>query len=200
MQLNTLYFQIQFTCALVLGINGIRTGCEFPLWMHYMLIIYMLSFIVLFGNFYVKAYMEKVIKCESVSKFCFNLWCFRVNKSSSEWIWAAAKGTPTKKNVNTKSKMDQVLVYNRMERSTTNLRTIRDSSCIQQFKLPDVCQLRSSHLWERRSNDKRNSLRKHRNIFYFTIPPLYKMLKLFQKILKRVSVLASRPLHEFLFF
>ncbi|CAG9823215.1 unnamed protein product [Phaedon cochleariae] len=50
---------IQFTCALILGMNGIRTGCEFPLWMHYTLIIYMVSFIVLFGNFYVKAYMEK---------------------------------------------------------------------------------------------------------------------------------------------
>jgi len=51
---------IQFTCALILGINGIRTGCEFPLWMHYTLIIYMISFIILFGNFYIQAYMEKV--------------------------------------------------------------------------------------------------------------------------------------------
>ncbi|CAG9769515.1 unnamed protein product [Ceutorhynchus assimilis] len=50
---------IQFTCALILGVNGIRTGCEFPLWMHYTLIIYMVSFIVLFGNFYVTAYMDK---------------------------------------------------------------------------------------------------------------------------------------------
>lgn len=50
---------IQFTCALILGMNGIRTGCEFPLWMHYTLIMYMISFIVLFGNFYIKAYMEK---------------------------------------------------------------------------------------------------------------------------------------------
>lgn len=50
---------IQFTCALLLGVNGLRTGCEFPLWMHYTLIVYMLSFIVLFGNFYVKEYMEK---------------------------------------------------------------------------------------------------------------------------------------------
>ncbi|KAL1505885.1 hypothetical protein ABEB36_005340 [Hypothenemus hampei] len=50
---------IQFTCALILGANGIRTGCEFPLWMHYTLIFYMLSFIVLFGNFYIKAYMDK---------------------------------------------------------------------------------------------------------------------------------------------
>lgn len=53
-------FQIQFTCALVLGINGIRTGCEFPLWMHYVLIMYMISFIILFGNFYMKAYIAKV--------------------------------------------------------------------------------------------------------------------------------------------
>ncbi|KAJ8984866.1 hypothetical protein NQ317_002705 [Molorchus minor] len=50
---------IQFTCALILGINGLRTGCDFPLWMHYTLIIYMMSFIVLFGNFYVKAYIER---------------------------------------------------------------------------------------------------------------------------------------------
>ncbi|RZC37178.1 elongation of very long chain fatty acids protein 4 [Asbolus verrucosus] len=55
----TILQMIQFTCALILGINGIRTGCEFPLWMHYTLIIYMLSFIALFGNFYVKAYIEK---------------------------------------------------------------------------------------------------------------------------------------------
>ncbi|CAG9134625.1 unnamed protein product [Plutella xylostella] len=51
---------IQFTCALVLAVNGIRTGCEFPLWMHYVLIVYMISFIVLFGNFYMKAYIAKV--------------------------------------------------------------------------------------------------------------------------------------------
>ncbi|KAB0802747.1 hypothetical protein PPYR_04933 [Photinus pyralis] len=55
----TILQMIQFTCALILGINGIRTGCEFPLWMHYTLILYMISFIILFGNFYVKAYMEK---------------------------------------------------------------------------------------------------------------------------------------------
>lgn len=50
---------IQFTTALILGINGIRSGCDFPLWMQYALVIYMLSFIVLFGNFYAKAYIAK---------------------------------------------------------------------------------------------------------------------------------------------
>ena len=51
---------IQFTTALILGINGIRSGCDFPLWMQYALVIYMISFIVLFGNFYIKAYIAKV--------------------------------------------------------------------------------------------------------------------------------------------
>ncbi|XP_012267801.2 elongation of very long chain fatty acids protein 4-like [Athalia rosae] len=50
---------IQFTAALVLGINGIRSGCDFPLWMQYALVLYMMSFIVLFGNFYAKAYIAK---------------------------------------------------------------------------------------------------------------------------------------------
>ncbi|XP_057341390.1 elongation of very long chain fatty acids protein 4-like [Microplitis mediator] len=50
---------IQFTSALILGVNGIRSGCEFPLWMQYALIVYMISFIVLFGNFYAKAYIAK---------------------------------------------------------------------------------------------------------------------------------------------
>lgn len=52
-------FQIQFTVAMVLGINSIRSGCDFPLWMQYALVIYMISFIVLFGNFYAKEYLEK---------------------------------------------------------------------------------------------------------------------------------------------
>lgn len=51
--------QIQFTTALMLGVNGIRSGCDFPLWMHYALVIYMISFIILFGNFYIKAYIAE---------------------------------------------------------------------------------------------------------------------------------------------
>lgn len=33
--------------------------CGFPLWMHYLLIVYMVSFLVLFGNFYMQAYLAK---------------------------------------------------------------------------------------------------------------------------------------------
>lgn len=51
--------QIQFVGACCLGINGIRFGCDFPLWMQYALVIYMISFIVLFGNFYAKMYLAK---------------------------------------------------------------------------------------------------------------------------------------------
>ena len=58
--------QIQFTTALILGINSIRSGCDFPMWMQYALVIYMISFIVLFGNFYAKSYIERV---SSVSQF-----------------------------------------------------------------------------------------------------------------------------------
>lgn len=60
---------IQFFTALIMGINGIRTGCDFPLWMHYALVLYMITFIILFGNFYVKAYIakenrKKIVKAE----------------------------------------------------------------------------------------------------------------------------------------
>lgn len=39
-----------------MGLAGLVMGCDFPLWMRYYLVIYMLSFLALFGNFYVKAY------------------------------------------------------------------------------------------------------------------------------------------------
>lgn len=42
--------------------------------MHYTLIMYMLSFIVLFGNFYVNAYLEKVIYYYKVQLFYCNLF------------------------------------------------------------------------------------------------------------------------------
>jgi len=47
---------VQFTGGLCLGINAILTGCKFTRWMQYLLVFYMLSFMVLFGNFYKNAY------------------------------------------------------------------------------------------------------------------------------------------------
>ncbi|CAO1433370.1 unnamed protein product [Diamesa serratosioi] len=46
----------QFSGALILGINAIVNGCDFPKWMQYTLCGYMSSFLVLFGQFYVKEY------------------------------------------------------------------------------------------------------------------------------------------------
>ena len=51
-----MWFQAQFFTALVLGVNALRMDCPFPLWMQYTLVIYMISFIVLFLNFYMHAY------------------------------------------------------------------------------------------------------------------------------------------------
>ncbi|XP_031639666.1 elongation of very long chain fatty acids protein 4-like [Contarinia nasturtii] len=50
---------IQFTGAMIMGINAIQSGCDFPKWMQYALVFYMISFIVLFGNFYGKNYLSK---------------------------------------------------------------------------------------------------------------------------------------------
>ena len=52
----------QFVVALVMGLNGLRVGCDFPLWMQHALIAYMVSFLVLFSNFYATAYKEKKSK------------------------------------------------------------------------------------------------------------------------------------------
>jgi len=49
---------VQFSGALMLGFNGLRIDCEFPLWMQYTLCGYMVSFLVLFGRFYVNVYID----------------------------------------------------------------------------------------------------------------------------------------------
>ena len=50
---------MQFVSALVLGINAIIRGCDFPLWMQYALVVYMVSFLALFGNYYRLEYLAK---------------------------------------------------------------------------------------------------------------------------------------------
>lgn len=44
---------------MLLGANALINGCTFPTWMPCTLVLYMISFIVLFGNFYAKAYLSK---------------------------------------------------------------------------------------------------------------------------------------------
>ncbi|CAH1392972.1 unnamed protein product [Nezara viridula] len=77
---------IQFTTALILGINGIRSGCDFPLWMQYALVIYMISFIVLFGNFYAKAYIEKGKRAVGYGEYSFqNTHYYQAGTSKKKW-------------------------------------------------------------------------------------------------------------------
>ncbi len=52
----TVLQMLQFVAAIVMGVNGIRVGCDFPKWMQYAMVAYMISFLFLFGNFYVKSY------------------------------------------------------------------------------------------------------------------------------------------------
>ncbi|XP_025415385.1 elongation of very long chain fatty acids protein 4-like isoform X3 [Sipha flava] len=54
----------QFTFALPLGINAIHSGCKWPLWMKYLLVFYMFTMLVLFGDFYKKNYIKKIRKDE----------------------------------------------------------------------------------------------------------------------------------------
>ena len=49
---------LQFVLALVMGINAIRIGCDFPMWMQYACCLYMVSFLVLFSDFYYKVGMS----------------------------------------------------------------------------------------------------------------------------------------------
>ena len=47
---------LQFFFAMVMTINAIHIGCDFPMWMQYTLVAYMVSFLILFGKFFVKEY------------------------------------------------------------------------------------------------------------------------------------------------
>ncbi len=39
----------------------LRIGCDFPMWMQYMLVIYMASFLLLFSDFYYKVFILYII-------------------------------------------------------------------------------------------------------------------------------------------
>ena len=54
---------LQFIAALVMGINAIKIGCDFPMWMQYTCCAYMLSFLVLFSDFYIKVINTYLVYC-----------------------------------------------------------------------------------------------------------------------------------------
>ena len=75
----TLIQIVQFVFALVMGLNAIRVGCDFPLWMQYSANAYMFSFLVLFGRFWHQEYGAiKAKKCR-----WYQNWCIRPRHTAS---------------------------------------------------------------------------------------------------------------------
>lgn len=52
-------FQTQFCVLLVHAVMSLYVKCDYPLWMQWTFIWYMISFLVLFSNFYIHAYFAK---------------------------------------------------------------------------------------------------------------------------------------------
>jgi len=50
---------VQFMFCLCVAIYSLWSDCDFPRWMSQGLIIYMISFLVLFGNFYLQSYIKQ---------------------------------------------------------------------------------------------------------------------------------------------
>ena len=51
--------QIQFCILLCHGVVSLYVKCDYPLWMQYSLVLYMVSFLVLFSNFYIHSYLAQ---------------------------------------------------------------------------------------------------------------------------------------------
>ena len=51
-------FQAQFFIVMTLAARTLYTGCDFPLWMQWGLVVYGSIIILLFVNFYVHAYVR----------------------------------------------------------------------------------------------------------------------------------------------
>lgn len=52
------FSQIQFSLAIIHCMHSLYIDCNFPKWMHYTLLAYATSFIILFTNFYIHAYVK----------------------------------------------------------------------------------------------------------------------------------------------
>ncbi|XP_073828475.1 very long chain fatty acid elongase 4-like [Musca autumnalis] len=59
---------IQFTIGLFWSINSLLSKCEYPSWLQYLSIAYMISFLILFGRFYQKEYTRSNHKKNLKSK------------------------------------------------------------------------------------------------------------------------------------
>ncbi|XP_015368990.1 PREDICTED: elongation of very long chain fatty acids protein 4-like isoform X3 [Diuraphis noxia] len=59
------FLPAQFSFALPLGINAIQSECKWPLWMKYLFVFYIITMLILFGDFYKKNYVKKISNNES---------------------------------------------------------------------------------------------------------------------------------------
>ena len=55
------------------AILGLREDCDFPRWMGYGMLFYMISMLVLFGNFYYKTYTRKASNHEEKQAYQKNV-------------------------------------------------------------------------------------------------------------------------------
>ena len=62
----TIIQMLQFLFALIMGINALRVGCDFPMWMQYSANAYMVSFLVLFGRYFYREYGAKKVRRKKV--------------------------------------------------------------------------------------------------------------------------------------
>ncbi|KAM7356752.1 very long chain fatty acid elongase 4-like isoform 1-T1 [Cochliomyia hominivorax] len=60
---------IQFSTGLLWALQAIATQCDFPLWINCATIIYMITFLILFGRFYRQNYMNKRIMNNMNTKY-----------------------------------------------------------------------------------------------------------------------------------
>lgn len=63
----TLFPQLQFCITFTHTVNSIRVGCDFPRWGQNLLAGYMVAMLILFGNFYVQAYIRRSSKDPAIS-------------------------------------------------------------------------------------------------------------------------------------
>ncbi|XP_031569543.1 elongation of very long chain fatty acids protein 4-like [Actinia tenebrosa] len=61
---------LQFCTVFCHGIVSLKRKCKFPLWMQYALLAYMVSFLVLFSNFYLHSYIVKNQHSKKSSSQC----------------------------------------------------------------------------------------------------------------------------------
>lgn len=59
LSLSSTSTQLQFSLCIIHAVHSLYIDCNFPKWMHYTLIGYATSFLVLFTNFYIHAYIKK---------------------------------------------------------------------------------------------------------------------------------------------